>query len=573
MKKVLTLIGLAAAAFAAFAVYWGEHLTHVATDKTASTADRVKILARASAWNPLDDRAPFQSGLARFQEGTDNLGDAAVRDASIRLALEDFRRSLRLNPGSLQGHFQLAQTLLYLTFLGLPTPSSSFEEYKKAAALTGHNSRIFFEVGKVFLTRWSALTPAERADGLEILRKMLAGRDLERLRAVLETWSLHGADYDVIGKILPEDAGLKRAYAEFLAERGLSLEERWRSLAAAEALDFAAARSDLEQGSRDLAYFQLADASTRLNAARSALDRIRFYQALARETSIVPADHAALRRGLALGLARLKIEETGSFKEAEALLEEYLALENDVTSIAALENDLRERNLLPDRSVAEVRDMGMLSFQVLLDFKQNRFREIVAAANQLAGSFLAVPEAMKHDYARVLRIIGDAYQKLDYIYESGNYYRRSLEIEPGDLVTLLAARKSYERLSDQAKIREIDARLSSVLSPREMALSGAGLAKGESRAVRLVLDGGDWDARLSFAPGSEGFRPLVAVFLNGRVAGEGTIEDNSFRVRLEAASGVNELVVVPLNASVIPVRLALAPLPLAANPPLTPGLT
>jgi hypothetical protein len=571
MKKVLALIGLAAAALAAFAGYWSEHLTYVAMDKTPGPADRVKVLARASAWNPLDDRARFESGLARFQAAADNLGDAASRDASFRSALGDFQRSLRLSPGSLQGHFQFAQTLLYMTYLGLPTPSSSFEEYKKAAALTGHDSRIYFEVGKVFLTRWSALTPAERADGLEILRKMLAGRDLERLRAVLETWSLHIADYDIIRKILPEDAGMNRLYAEFLAERSLSLEERWRALAAAEALDFARAQADYEQGNRDLAYYQLADAAARLTAARDAIGRIRFYQALAHETSIVPADYAALRRAVALGLAKLKIDETGSLKEARPLLEAYLVLENDVQSVSALENDLRERSLLPSRDVAEVRDMGLLAFQLLLNFKQNRFREIVDAANQLAGSFLAVPEAMKPAYARVLRMIGDAYQKLDYVYESGSYYRRALEIEPDDLATLLAARKSYERLNDEAKIRDMEAKIASVLSPRELELAGTGLSRGESRIVRLVLDGGNLEASLSFASGAEGFAPLVAVYLNGRVAGEGALEEGILRVRLDAAPGPNELVIVPLNASVVPIRLTLRPLPGAAGPSLSPG--
>ncbi len=567
MKKVLALVGLAAAAFVAFAGYWGEHLVNVALDKIPGPADRIKVLARASAWNPLDERALLQSGLARFREGSDNLGDAATRDASFRSAIADFQRSLRLNPGSLQGHFQFAQTLLYMTYLGLPTPSSSFEEYKKAAALTGHDSLIFFEVGKIYLTRWSALAPEERRDGLEILKRMLAGKDLERLRAVLETWSLNAPDYDIIRQILPEDAAMDRAYAEFLAERALSFEERWRALAAAEALDFARARAEFEQGSRDLAYYQLPEASTRLTAAGDAFGRIRFYQALARENSIVPADYAALRRDLALGLARLKIEETGSLKEARPLLEAYLALEEDVPSISALEKDLRERNLLSSRAVAEVRDMGLLSFQLLLSFKQNRFREIVDAANQLAGSFLAVPEAMKPDYARVLRMIGDAYQKLDYVYESGIYYRRALEIEPDDLATLLAARKSYERLNDEAKIRDMEAKLASVFSPPEIDLSGAGLSRGESRLVKLVLDAGALDASLTFVPGAEGSRPIVAVYLNGRVAGEGALENSVLRVKLDARPGLNELVIVPLNMSVTPARLILRPA-LEAGPSL-----
>lgn len=568
MKKVLAFLGLAAAVGVAFAGYWGEHLVNVAMDKTSGTAERIKVLARASAWNPLDDRAPLQAGLARFQAGSDNLGDAAARDAAFRSALADFQRSLRLNPGSLQGHFQFAQTLLYMSYLGLPTPSSSFEEYKKAAALTGHNSRIFFEVGKVYLTKWESLTPEERRDGLDILKKMLAGRDLERLRAVLETWSLNAPDYEIVRQILPEDAATYRTYAEFLAERSLSLEERWRALASAEALDFGRARAEYEQGNRDLEYYQLPEASTRLTAAGEAFGRIRFYQTLARETSIVPAEYAALRRDLALGLAKLKIEETGSLKEARPLLEAYLALEEDVPSIASLEKDLRERNLLPSRAAAEVRDMGLLSFQLLLSFKQNRFREIVDAANQLAGSFLAVPEAMKPDYARVLRMIGDAYQKLDYVYESGTYYRRALEIEPDDLPTLMAARKSYERLNDEAKVREVQTRLAQVFSPPEFDLAGGGLSRGESRLVSLVLDAGTLDASLTFAPGAEGFRPIVAVYLNGRVAAEGGIEENILRFRLEAQPGRNELVIVPLNTSVTPSRMSWSPVeaPVGASP-------
>ena len=380
-------------------------------------------------------------------------------------------------------------------------------------------------------------------------------------KSTFVTWSLNVADYDIIRKILPEDAGMNRVYADFLAERSLSLEERWRALAAAEALDFARARDDYEQGNRDLEYYQLADAAARLGAARDALDRIRFYQALTHENTIAPTEYVALRRGVALGLAKLKIEETGSLKDARPLLEAYLALENDVPSVSALENELRDRSLLPARAAAEVRDMGLLSFQLLLNFKQNRFREIVDAANQLAGTFMAVPEAMKPEYARVLRLIGDAYQKLDYVYESGSYYRRALEIEPDDLATLLAARKSYERLNDEAQVVETQARLAAVFSPPEIELAGTGLSKGESRAVRLVLDGGNLEASLAFAPGTEGFRPIVAVFLNGRVAGEGALEAGLLRVRLDALPGSNDLVIVPLNATVSPVRLSLRPLP------------
>ena len=41
-----------------------------------------------------------------------------------------------------------------MSYLGLPAPLGYFEEYKRAAELTGHNSQIHFDVGKVLLGRW-----------------------------------------------------------------------------------------------------------------------------------------------------------------------------------------------------------------------------------------------------------------------------------------------------------------------------------------------------------------------------------------------------------------------------------
>ncbi len=182
MKKTLFLAGLALIALLESAVYWNSRLLERAEATAGAPAEKVALLERAGRAYPWNARVSLELGKAWFEAGAQALGDVAARNAAFEKSVGQFLRSLRLEPGSAAAHFELAQALQYMSYLALPAPAAPFEEYRKAAALTGHNSQIYAEVGKVFLGRWSSLGPEERAFALDILRKTLAGGDPERLR-------------------------------------------------------------------------------------------------------------------------------------------------------------------------------------------------------------------------------------------------------------------------------------------------------------------------------------------------------------------------------------------------------
>jgi hypothetical protein len=159
-------------------------------DAASGPGERTRVLGRAEAVFPWNEEVAFELGKAHFERGADALGDPAARDRSFGLAVEAFLRSLRLDPGRPAVHFHLAQTLLYMSYLSLPAPLPYFEEYKRAARLTGHSTQIFFDVGKVLLGRWPDLSPEESEFAVDILSRSLSGRNEGRLGEILETWRI-----------------------------------------------------------------------------------------------------------------------------------------------------------------------------------------------------------------------------------------------------------------------------------------------------------------------------------------------------------------------------------------------
>jgi hypothetical protein len=521
-KKILLLAGLAVIVVLQAAVAWNERLCWrgmaVATDPEA----KIRILRRANAVYPWNDAVHFELGKIYFERGAEALGDAAGRDRFFKESVASFTRSLRLNPGSPLTHFHLAQTLLYMGYLGLPARLGYFDEYKKAAQLTGHSSQTYFEVGKVLLSRWGALSADERTFAVEILKKMLAGKDDERLLDILETWSLEVRDYALIDRILPEDAASLRAYARFLGERSLSLEARRSALARAEELDFLRAKTELDRGRREAEAFRTAEASSHYAAALEALEGIRLYQKLGGRELIDPKELAEVFKTVRRLLAMSRIEETRSLADEDGTIAAYLAVEDQFTALGEFESFIRERGLFEEglSAASSFRDLKTLAFRMALDFKQNRYRDIVRVGDLLASSSLVIAPSGRPSYARILGLIGESNLKLDYVYEAEKYLRMALEVEPENLDNLLAVERCYGRLNDEAKAAEARRVIDRLVSPGTIDLGGRLLPKGESVAVALVTDGRPRTLHLGFAPAAGGGRPLVDIFLDGRIVWE-----------------------------------------------------
>jgi tetratricopeptide (TPR) repeat protein len=560
MKKALILAVLGLLGIAAIGSYANIHLYYRSTALTEDPAARIRLLEKANTFFPWSALVHFELGKAYFDRGIEDIGNVDRRDADLRSSFASFERSLRLDPGALQTHFQFAQSLLYMAYLSLPAPVSYFEEYKKAALLTGHNSQIFYEVGKVLLSRWTGLSPSERVFTRDILKRMLAQKDKEKLAGVLQVWDMNSRDYALMDAILPEDAAVLRIYSGFLGEKGLSLEARHAALARAEHLEFTAAERESEAGQRALDSFRTAEAIEDFSACLKILGNIKFYQSLAGEKLIAPEEYAGLLRSTYLNLAKCRIEETRSLDSAEPDLEAYLSMEDRTSAVGELETFLKERNILPAEPALNAKDLKALVFQLRLSFRQNRYRDITRFGASLEQGLVFVPEAMRADLLETFEIIGDAFQKLDYIYEAERFYDKALDGRPGSFALLLKIRKGYERLNDDDGLRKVDEAIRAVLSPGEQVFSGAAVPKGTERAFPLVLEAGRIALDLSFAAPGEEPGPVASLEFNGRVVWEDRIGPAGCTVNAESVTGANRLVLGAVSAEIIPVRLAWRPL-------------
>ncbi len=561
MKKALILAALGLLGLAAVCSYANIHLYYRAKSMTGDPGARIRLLERADRFFPWNDLVHFELGKAYFERGIEDLGNVGRRDADLKRSFASFERSLRLDPGALQTHFEFAQSLLYMTYLSLPAPVSWFEEFKKAALLTGHNSQIFFEVGKVLLSRWPSLSPAERVFTRDILERMLAGKDKERLTAVLQVWDLNARDSGLMEAILPEDSSILRLYARFLGEKAHSIEARHKALSRAERLEYMSAKGESEAGQRAMDSFRTAEAAAHFSACLDILQNIKFYQALAGDNLIDPKEYADVRRSAYLNLAKCRIEETRSLENAAPDLEAYLSLEDRSSAIGDLEKFLKERNVLPAEPALNAKDLKALAFQLRLSFRQNRYRDITRFGASLEQGLVFVPEARKEDLLETYEVIGDAFQKLDYIYEAERFYDKALAGRTGSLDLLLKIRKGYERLNDDAGVSKADEAIRAALTPGEQAFGGAPVPKGTERAFPLVLEGGRFALELGFAASEEGPGPLASLEFNGRIVWEGLIGPAGWTAEVETVAGANRLVLGAVSGPVFPLRLAWRLLP------------
>jgi tetratricopeptide (TPR) repeat protein len=551
-KKILPLFGLVVLVAFQAAIAWNAHFDWKAKTPAASPEERIRLLRRAAVAYPWNDLVLFELGKAAFERGAEALGNPAERDALFSQAVGSFLRSLCLNPGSPEVHFHFAQTLLYMNYLSLPAPVPYFEEYKKAAELTGHNSQIYFEVGRVLLARWETLSAAEKDFTLDILRKTLSGKDEARLLDLLETWNLEVRDTSLIDKILPEDAALFRAYARFLGEKSLALKTRQTVLAKAEHLDFLRAKNELDLGRREAEVFRNAEASAHYARALEALGTIKFYQALAGRELFDPREYAEVLKLARRLLAMTRIEETRSLADADGTIAAYLEIEDQFTPLGEFEAFIKERGLLGEAPTAAspAKDLQALAFRMALDFQQNRYRDIVRVGDLLASSSLVISPSGKASYVRVLGLIGESNLKLDYIYEAERYFRMALKIAPENLIVLLGVERCYDRLNDEDKAAEARRTIDRLVTPETIDLGGRLLRKGETFEEVLVADGRPRRISLEFAPPAAGSRPLVAVFFNGRVVWEGTADTGSASFPASPRPGRNSLEIISVSDSV-----------------------
>lgn len=563
MKKIISLAALLILVTLQVAVLMSRDLTERAAGRSFDLDKRAGLFRSSLKLYPIDDQAWL--GLARTgsEKAVEALGDARTRDAALKEARASFAKALALNPASAEGHFYLGQVLLFTNYLEAKAAVPYFEEYRKAATLTGHNTELYFESGKVLLSKWGELGAQEKAFTQDILKKALSGGDPSRLRQVLEIWLLQVGDTKVIESVMPQDPGVLRAYAAFLGEKSFSLEPRRRALARAERLDFEKAGDELESGRRQMDYYRSDKAVELLGSSLRRLDRIRFYGALAAggETIDRQAWTSARDQALAL-LARAQVERSGSLDDPKGVIKAYLENEDDPEAINEFEKFLRERGALPEKGtdISATRDLKVLAFELDLDFRQHRFRDITQVGEALAASTLVIPREKTADYVRILDIIGNSLLKLDYLYEAEKQFSRALELDPSDLDTLFGLEKCYLRLNDDKKLQETRKTMAGLLTLGDLPLGGQTADKGVPCPVNLVCGEGKLDFELTIenSDPTDG-RPLITIVFNGKVVREDYADGGTVAFKADAGTGRNLLEITSVNRRVRLLRLKWSP--------------
>ena len=511
---------------------------------------KIEYLERSNKFSPLNDLVFYELGKTHLDVGMQSLADPAAAAAHFQKAVQSLERSILINPTSPYAHFNLAQALLQLDLFS-PSESQRYsEEFKRAALLAGEDSQVYGEVGRHFFSRWQRLSEEDRRFTLDLLKRIMARKDTDQIKTLLGIWDMNVGDYGVMERIMPKDAEVYRIFAEYLGEKALSLPERQKYLAGAELLEFERARREQQAGEYALYRYQIAEARDHLGQALRLLEGIRFYQALLAKIMIPGPDYNALMRSILLDRAKCRIEEGAKLEEVTDDLSRYLAIEDSTQEVAALEAYLEGKGMLPDQTGSGFDDLGRLAFELQLQFRQTRYRDIVSLGRALQKSLVVVPAEKQKEYGRVLRLIGDSFQKVDFLYDAGDTFRRAVELEPQSLENLLRLRSNYVRLNDEKRLREIDEAIGKIETPRTLDLAGSTVLKGQPFIRPLTFGGGNITLDISLKDIPAYSVPVVSVFFNNRVVWEDKLSQGTISLRLEAKPGPNTLQVIPLNRAI-----------------------
>lgn len=549
LRTILIILALTCVGVLCALIYWNNHLYNKA-ENIEESEKKIEILERAVDFFPSNDLVFYELGRAYFNLGINQLSDRAKSEEYLQKSIKHLRNSLRSNSSSYYGHFNLAQSLLYLSYLFPASDVNPYDEFKKAASLAGENSQIYFEVSKIFLTQWSQLSDEDKDFALEILKKVAERKNKERILSLLRTWEMNVKDYTIIENILPEDHRIYRIYAEFLAEKSLSLQARLRSLSKVEFLEFQMAKEKYKEGEQEFFSYRMKEASSHFHSCLNILERIKFYQNLASQNLIDRYEFNELKRATLLNLVKCQIEQEKGLIEVEDYLLDYLSLEDRVEAIGELENYLKERQLIGDKIESSFNDLDRLYFQLILNFNRSQYRDIMKAGRKLKQSFVVVPENKKQVYIRILNLIGDSYQQINYVYDANDFYKRGLEIDPNNLESLLRIRRNYERLRSDEEIRKTSEKIEEILSPKERTFKNYLIKKSRGLSRTLILDGKKAIIDLHFDFDEKDIAPLISVFFNGSVVWEDYLKDEILSLSLNTKIGKNSLKLIPLNRDI-----------------------
>lgn len=550
LKKFPLILILCFVGVVEILIYRNIHLYYQA-EKVDEAEKKIEILEESIDFYPYNDLIFYGLGKACLDLAVNNL---EIKERSIKYfqkSINYFERSLRANPASHDSHFNMAQSLLYLSYYFPGLYADSQLEFKRAVDLAGENSQIFYEVAKIFLSRWTKLLDEEKEFTYEILIALMKKKNTERIHSLFHIWEMNIRDYNMMRRILPEDPQILRIYAEFLGEKSLSLEERQNSLAKAEYYDYRRAKEEYSQGESEFYSFRFIKALNHFNSCLYKLKKIYFYQNLTNLRLIDFTEFSEMQKLISLGLAKCLIEQGKNLDEVGDYLQAYLSSEAEASSLEQIESYLKNKGLIRENWKDSFNDLNRLYFELLLKYSQDKYDEIMRLGRSLVQSFVIVPEGEKEIYVRVLNLMGDSYRERNHFYEALDFYNRSLEINASDLETLVKIRLIFEKLDSQEKIKEINEKIEKLLSSKEKEFNHFTLQKGKNFHHNLILDGKKATLIFTFGDIEKERSPLISVFFNGHIIWENYLQEEILSLPVETKVGVNRLKVMTINRNVI----------------------
>jgi|GEM_PF-190103 len=567
---ILVILFLGFLAAVSLAIYWNHHLYSVGKN-TVDKTRKIGILEQANAVYTKNDLAYYELGVANQTLGLQETEFAEVRMARMQDSRDNFERSLTINPLSAYSHLHFAKTLQSLSTMisqsRKPTgnqqlpPSTgqdpvtlqarALQEYKKAVMLAAHHKPIYLGVGKILFSHWDELSEEDKNFTRNFLKKMSPHVQNEDLVELMQVWAENVKDYSIMDLILPDGIQAYKMYVKLLGEKSLSHEERLRYQAKVESIRFKSAKRRHKAGDNELVYRKTEAALAHFEKALDILGSVRFYQNLSSGHSIDVDEFVDLKKSCLLMTAKCRLITGQAFEDVEPLLKRYVQLEEKEAALHDLEVFLRNRGILRESIASDLDALDLIAFQIRLNFKQGRYRDIIEAGRALEIDYMVLTAAERKIYAQLMHLVGDAFLKQDFMYDAAAYYRKALEVDPNNLEMLFGIRTSYARINDENMIRQLDGMIERVLSPKEKVFEDVVVRKENAFSYPMKLDGKRIVLRLNFKGLDEGVEPLVAVFFNDVVVWENYAGEGELSLRLNPLAGRNKLVISPVNTDIV----------------------
>jgi len=548
-RKAVIIFLLAGAALLEILIYINVRCLSLARERVANDQKRLSILKTAQKSFPLNEGVFLELGRWWMDHAQVPRLSAGEKTARMRRAMDYFIQALKLNPGSYQAHFYLAQVGQFLRFWE-DIPFDPVDELKKAAALTTFDEEAYYQAGRSLFGLWGELSTEDRELTLKLLANVITPATPERLTEILPLWEYNGAVDEVIERLLPQDARMYRLLADYLARRGIKHKLRLVKLAQAEKMEFDRARRFYSRGIERTKIGQFRRGEQYFQEAQGLLRGIKFYQSLIGEQLIEEEEYLTLRKELSKNLALLKLSKGEELASVRFYLEEYLILEDNLSSLKKFIDLIHQRIKNQGIDETKTEDEFLVFFlETLVDYKKGAYREIIDKITTRAGSILDNLVRFPTEVAEMWRIMAESYLKLDYLYDSLEYFERAREIKPEDLGILLGLKKAYERLNREDKWTEINLLITQIIQKKNEAFKPVILSPGKPRRFSVLAD--NPTTRLKFVfEFQNSIRPLLAISVNGRVIKELFLTNQELEVAPGFQMGENLVEIISFNTEI-----------------------